>query len=387
MTGLHPQRGTGGGFSLVEAMVGLLIGAIAVVAMLQIYTLSEGQKRTITGGVDAQTNGAIALYQLEREIGQSGYGTSAFNLIGCNVLLRSGVTLAAMAPVTINPAAIPAGDPNTDTLLIAYGNSNGSTEGDGITSQSPPPGNNVYKMQTPTAFAVGDYVIAEPAAPSCGLILTRVTAIAASYVTVATGVPLVVNGRLYNFGSAPTIQAYAVRSGNLTVCDYTVNDCGADANKNNTAVWVPLVGNIVSLRAEYGRDTSPAPPAPMDAIVDVYDQATPPAPPANPCGWVRVSSLRVAVVARSSQYEKRDCNKYPQTPANPNCNVTAAAPVWAGSVVNLVASPSNPTALPIDLTKNPDGTDNPNWQDYRYKLFQTVIPIRNISWLGVQSGC
>ncbi len=113
-----PYRDTSAGFSLIEILVALTIGMISTLAIMQLFTLSEGQKRSISGGGDAQTNGALALFSLQRDIRQAGYGASALNLLGCNLLLRAGVTLNAMAPVTINHADIPAGDANTDTLLV-----------------------------------------------------------------------------------------------------------------------------------------------------------------------------------------------------------------------------------------------------------------------------
>ena len=74
------------------------------------------------------------------------------------------------------------------------------------------------------------------------------------------------------------MRAYAVRNQNLTVCDYVLNDCGAAANNGDPAIWVPIANNVVSLRAQYGRDTTDAPPPPlvlarMDGTVDVWDQA------------------------------------------------------------------------------------------------------------------
>ena len=353
------------GFGLVEVMVGLLIGAIAAVAMLQVYSFSEGQKRTISGGVDAQTNVTIAVHNLKRDIGQSGYGIIATNLIGCDILLRTGVTLSAMAPVTINHASIPAGDANTDTLLIVYGTSAGSPEGEGIIGQ---PQTNMYSVSTLSSFAAGENVIAVPLLrpTNCtGYVLTMVTRSAPPYLTVITGVAGMTNGRLFDLGLSPTFQAYAVRNRNLTVCNYLVNNCGNASLKGDATVWVPIVTNIVGFRVQYGRDTS----NPMDAIVDQYDQTT----PASVCDWFRISALRLAVVASSNNYEKTA--------------VTAAAPIWEGSVADTVSSPSNPTALAIDLAKNPDGSANNTWQNYRYSLAQTVVPIRNITWSGIPPGC
>lgn len=353
------------GFTLIEIMVGVAIGMLGLIVVMQIASLSEGQKRSTTGSGDAQTGGAIAMFGLQGDVRLGGYGISEQRLIGCNVLLRAGVTLNAMAPATINHASIPAGDPNTDTLLVAYGNANGSSQGDGIATQ---PATNSYSVQAPMAFSGNDRVIAVPAirATPCNLILDSVATIVGPNVGVVTGVAPMSGGTLFNMGQVPRVQVYAVRNGNLTVCDYMANDCGAVGNVASTTVWTPIANNIVSLRAQYGRDTT-APT--MDAIVDTYDQTT----PTTACGWGRVSAIRVVLVARNAQYEKTA--------------VTAAAPVWEGSTADTTNTPTNPTAVPIDLTLSPGGAANPDWQNHRYKVFQTVIPLRNVAWLGVQTGC
>ena len=58
--------------------------------------------------------------------------------------------------------------------------------------------------------------------------------------------------------------------------------------------------------------------------------------------------------------------------------MTTAAPTWAATNAG---SPVGSASTPILLTANA------NWQNYRYKVFQTIVPIRNIAWLGVQAGC
>lgn len=350
------------GFSLVEILVGMAIGMIGIVVILQVFTLTEGQKRSTMGAGDAQNTGVIALYALERDIRQSGYGLSSRSLLGCNVQLRAGVTLNSIAPTTINPPAIPAGDPNTDIVQVVYGNSDRVAEGDIITAQTA----TTYTIATlSNDYLNNPWVIATPLtrpAP-CNLTLDQVTLPqAGSVVTVATGpgVLSMVNGTLFNLGARPRIAVYAIRNGNLTVCDYTVNDCSAVGQTGNPAVWSPIAENIVGMQAQYGRDTLPASPVPMDGIVDVYDQSTPnPASATLACDWVRVSVLRIALLARSGQYEKT--------------SVTAAAPTWLGGAFNLSA--------------------DANWQNYRYKAFQTVAPLRNITGpfnptgTGVATGC
>lgn len=362
------------GFSLVEIMVGLAIGMLAVIVILQVFALSEGRKRTTTSGGDAQSNGALMIYQLQRDIGQAGYGFAAPGMFNCNVTwaVASGADIATavpLAPVTINPATtiIPAGDPNTDRLLIVFGNGNGQPQGNTITAQA----SAVYTVQMPSSFTagavgVGDRVIAAPTVCG-GLIFDRITAVATNTVTVATGA---IGTTLYSLGPIPTVRAYAIRSGNLTMCDYIINDCGLDANKTNPSIWVPMASNIVSLKAQYARDAVGT----MVGIPDTFDQITPGSSadtsgiPAG-CGWARTSAVRLAVVARSNQFEKGLV-----TTTALNVNYPVNAPTWDGNA-----------GAPIVLGLDTAGDDS--WKHYRYKVSQTVVPIRNVVWMGVPTGC
>ncbi|MEY3252088.1 MAG: hypothetical protein RL227_1061, partial [Pseudomonadota bacterium] len=332
-------------------MIGLVLGMLSVIVVLQVFQRSDAAKRAALGGDDAQNSGALALTQLQRDLRQSGHGVAAFPIMGCDLVLPGGRTIAALAPVTINHADIPDGDAGTDTLRVVYGSSNGAPEGSRILAQ---PGAAVYSVAAPASFVVGDSVIASPATrpASCSLRLTNVTAVVSPTppnVTVAFGVASMANGRLYNLGPAPRVLAYAVRAERLTVCDMLANDCTAIASVDDPAIWVPVGNQIVSLRAQYGRDTT-APT--MDAVVDVFDQTA----PATACDWMRVSAVRLAVVARSPQQATEA--------------VTTAAPTWAGSA---------DAAIDLD--------DLPNWQQFRYRTFETLVPVRNMTWLEGTPGC
>ena len=396
------------GFSLIEIMVGMVIGMLGIIAMMQVASLSEAQRRSTVGGGNALNSGAIVMYGLQREVDQAGLGISDSSLVGCDVQLPTGVTLATMAPVTINHPSITGQDANTDTLLIVYGNGNGTPQGDIINSQpatiaapvsaSTP---DIYNVAAPAGFCPNgasptvlsndcqnspaspvppsDRVIAVPSAlqvvprPTCAaasrLVMTQVvwSDRNSSNVVVTTGQGQVgmSGGRLFNMGRAPSIIAYAIRNGQLTRCDYLVNNCGSTSNNARTDVWIPVANDIVSLRAEYGRDTlTPvnATVGSISAVLDTFDQTQ----PTTNCAWTRVSSIRVALVARGG-YDK----------AGP----TSDAPVWAGSAINTTTTPFNPVAFPINLTAVTD------WKKYRYKVFETVMPIRNMAWNGVPPQC
>lgn len=345
-----PRRG----FSLIELLVTLVLGMVAIVVMMQILSAAEGRKRTTTGGDSAQTNGALALYELQRGLRQAGEGLNEGSVIGCNVTLRSGVTVSNMGPVVINHSSILSGDANTDTLLLFYGSSSDAPEGDKIEGKPTTASYTLagFAAASMPSFAVGDRVIAQAAArPSpCGLSMESVTAVSGSTVTVGAGIAGTTGGNLFNLGPSPVVLAYAVRNGRLTVCDYMVNNCGAATL--NTAHWVPVAGNVVSLRAAYGRDTTNTTTPKMDGTVDVFDQTS----PTTQCAWIRMRAVRIALVTRSAQLEKD--------------TVSASAPTWSGSA-----------STPIDLSSDSD------WQKYRYKTFETTVPLRNMAWMEADSGC
>jgi type IV pilus assembly protein PilW len=375
-----PRRQSG--FSLIEVMVGLLIGMLSVILIMQVFSGAEGAKRTTTGGDDAQINGNIALYGLERDIRDAGYGLNSFNLLGCTLTLKTtidkvDVTLDSVAPVNINPATaiIPVGDANTDTLLVISTALNGPPEGD-LMSAAPTTGS--YPVTTPDSFAKDDIVIAQPAGrpTPCALTTNKVTDVSPAGITVNPGdtTGLILGSVVFNMGRALTVHAYAVRKGNLTMCDYTQNDCGkaASAVKPDPDVWVPVANSIVSLRAQYGRDISGGATSLSTGIVGTFDQTTPGSTEdkkngrAVQCNWARTLAVRLAVVARSPQYDK--------------LQPTKKAPEWTGTKVSTTV-PTNPTALTIDLSNDGD------WGFYRYKTLETTVPIRNVLWQGGQTSC
>lgn len=320
------------GFSLVELMVGIVIAMAAVIVITQLFRVSEGQRRNTTGGDDAQTTGAIAMSLLQRDLRQAGQGFSNAQMLDCRLRLGNGRTITELVPAFINPVGIPAGDDNTDVLLISYGSGWGAPEGSLINSQ---PSAATYAVAAPQAFQLGDRVVAAPQnrATPCVLDLTDLAAApTATDVTVTLGVANVSNGSLFNLGRTPRFVAYAVRSSRLTSCDFLTQDCTSAAPTH----WTEVSDGIVSLRAEYARDTSAA----RDAAVDSYDQTS----PNTWCGWSRVVGLRLVLVARSRHAEAAD--------------VPAVAPSWAGSA-------------PITL-------NNSDWQRYRYKTFETTVPLRNL---------
>lgn len=331
------------GFSLVELMVGVAVALVAVVVIMQVFQLSEGRRRTTTGGDDAQASGLIAATMLQRDLRQAGQGITHADLLGCALTLPSGRVVNNLSGVTVNAADIPPGDANTDTLRVTYGSGSGSPEGSRVLAQ---PSGNVYSVAAAGAFVQNDNVIAIPEVRPIGCTARLTTVLAAplgNNVTTTAAAAGMANGVLHNLGQQATTRVYRVVGGRLTVCDFAAQDCTNTAAAN----WTAIADGIVSLRAQYGQDTSTT----MDGVVDEFNQTT----PTTACGWYRRPALRVVLVARSGQFEQQ--------------NVTAASPNWAGT-----------TGAPVVLTALG------NWQRYRYKTFETTVAFRNVAWQRV-TGC
>jgi type IV pilus assembly protein PilW len=144
-------------------------------------------------------------------------------------------------------------------------------------------------------------------------------------------------GVVYNLGQAPAVIDYTIVSGQLVHQNWLTSGTAS-----------AIMDGIVQLQAQYGRDTSGT----ADGKVDVWDTTQ----PADFDGWSRVLALRVGIVARSSLREKADL-------ATGICNTTTTAPTWAGGTFKMTA--------------------DADWKCYRYRVFETIIPIRNTIWFPI----
>jgi len=111
----HPYQS---GFTLVEVMVAMVIGMLGIIIMMQMYSVFEGQKRSTSGGNDAQNAGSVAMYEIQQNIQQAGYCFA-----GSAVAQAPTLSSNPLKPVMLDYAAIAGiGDANTNTVMITYGN-------------------------------------------------------------------------------------------------------------------------------------------------------------------------------------------------------------------------------------------------------------------------
>jgi len=353
------------GFTLVEIMVGMVIALLGVIIIFQVFAVSEGYRRTTTSGGDAVQSGAIALFTLEREGRQAGYGINNTDFLGCLIQGLDNLTGTAftleLIPVKITQGALGA----PDTITVMYGNGYLLTNPANI-SQNMPNASSDFKVDNRYGFMEGDLVVAAEAGKDCSL--SQVSnlpgnpgqtdnlihnpgnytdpdtgqQVAIRYNPSASppgsGISYSTNAKLFNLGDLPSNNIYSVQNGQLMLQQLLFAAIPAAAT--------PLYDGIVQLQAQYGRDTT------GDGVVDVFDEFA----PANAADWATVLAVRLAQVARSSLREKPD-------PATGVCNTTTVLPTWSGG--------------PITLTDDTDGT---SWKCYRYKTYETTVPLRNMIW-------
>jgi type IV pilus assembly protein PilW len=377
MTTLHPfdrrapRAASQSGVTLIELMVGMTIGLIAVLIVTQVLSLAENQKRTTSTGSEAQVNGALALYTLQRDLQMSGYGLiTRLDALGCEIRAQFGGANQSwtLAPVVITDGG--AGAPDTIATLSAAKLSPALPT---KVTENHPTTTTEFLVATSVGIGTGDVLIAVPDAIDathwCSVLnATAVTSDAAGHhVAHVTGTTGPWNqdpaSTIFPVGGYPA-GSYLIDVGQLVRRVYSVDLAThtLQSQVQNTQAGLALSAadavypHIVNMKAMYGKDTN------ADGVVDTYDTVT----PTTAVGWSQVLTVRVAVVARGAQYEKDP--------------VTFAQPAWdfgsAPAVAGSIACPSNAASKCVALKIN----DLPDWDHYRYKVYDTVVPLRNMLW-------
>ena len=390
----RPSRG----FSMVELMVAMVISLIGVIIIFQVFEVSEGVRRTSTSGGDAQQNGAVALYFMERDLRNAGMGINDTVYAGCNMIgSDSARTTPTLPPMILAPAFITAGvDAQTpDQLAVFYGSQNQIANSTTLVANMVLP-TSPLTVQSRFAFRPGDLLLLlEPGSgKNCAFMeVTSLPATPSNQVNhdpgaygasftarfnPAAGMGVTYGGaitanvtRVFNLGNLhddvnfpasqnvtlPVYNLYSIANNTLTVSNAFVISGGVPAVSS-------VADNIVHMRADYGVDdgvndgsvTYNTVYAPNDGIVDRYISTTP--------NWSQVIAIRIAVVARSALAEK------PAAGLGAPCDTTTVAPTWSGNTGAARSFDLSTIPLPAGVT----------WQCFRYRVFETTVPLRNWIW-------
>ncbi len=380
------------GLSLVELMVGMMVGLIGIVIISHLYVTNEQYKRSTTGSGAAQVNGAIALYTIERDLRMAGYGINHPSALGCgcdtaadakcspvqyyfNGTPQSPPAVPELRTLQIAPVVI---IKNTltnqpDSITVLYGGNNERSVPNRLLQPMAPPYD--YNPDGTAGFETNDLiVVTQPGGvggDSCALAQITTVNPGASLLSHAAGTYNPdQNGSLPKFardamvfdlgrtpGSAPGInnpgntppvwRNFSIANNQLVATEVLPPQGGAGGQA--------LVDDIVDLQALYGKDTDND----VNRTVDVYDGIT----PTNAALWQQVLAVRVAVLARSQNYE--------QPTAAGVCTATTAAnqPVWGRTA----AAPAGTGFSTLQAAGALPSC-------YKYRVFETIVPLRNMIW-------
>jgi type IV pilus assembly protein PilW len=355
------------GFSLIEVLIGLAIGLIASLVIVNVFSVFESQKRTTTGSSDAQTNGSIALYNLQRDMQLAGFGLPVYgeeySPFSCPVSGTGSPTIdhdnsAATPTIGIFPVVINNGTGASGSDVISIRAGDTMRGGIGVNMVAGTSTNNA-QVDNHIGCAVGDVaLIINTVNRECNM--ARVSALTAVGAT-----PV----RISFPASTPNIA-----SGNAVACLGVWNEFRYSVDANNqltrsgavvagvpSSTAVPIVTDIVNLQAQYGVSAAPDSNQITQWVNATGTWANPTLDNRN-----RIKAVRVAIVARNGSIQPNNVTAACSSLTAPNPTGLCA---WDGSITGS-AAPA------IDLSADA------NWQRYRYRVYQSIIPIRNIIWSG-----
>jgi type IV pilus assembly protein PilW len=355
------------GFSIVELMVGLVISMVVSLAVFQTFGVFEAQKRTTTSGADAQTNGLVALQSLERDLKMAGDGFANDWLQGCTNVFHyynaAGAAVASPIPnFSLGAVSILDGGAGgaPDTIIVRRGNSVRSNGPIGLvvamTNSSSP-----LQVTEPMGFFNNDIIVVADKPPGANCSVMQVSSVnnfggGAAQINHVGGA-----GAPYNAPGLGTWPAHGDESqvfnlGALLQRTYSINAGMLQSQDFPAAAGLILASDIVQLQAQYGVDQD------LNESIDCWTNAT------GGCGLAAaptpaqartIKAVRIALVARSALQERGD--------AGGTCDATKAYPTaWLAN-----------GSITLDLSADA------NWRCYRYRVYETTVPLRNVIWGNV----
>jgi type IV pilus assembly protein PilW len=328
------------GFSLIEMMVGIVIGMIAVLVIYQIFAAAEGIKRNTTGAGDAQQNGLLSSFMLSIELANAsnGVAVAAKDLMTCPATADPATSFRPI------PILITDGGAGSDQFAVFYSQSNSGIVLAPFNSPAAPGAH--YFVRSPMGFKAGDIVVAVSEGGSCSA--SRATAVA---LDAGTGVAEITPSvdAAFALGSGAYLVNMGPNGGQQRVL-YDVNN----GVLRSTSLWDangraavgptpnPIASNVVMMKLQYGIVSA--------GNVFTWVNATDPwsaaqVLAADATTLRQIQSVRIGIVVQSEQFDK---------------NMPAGA--W-----NLFCNPG-----PCVSGALPAG--------FRYRTYETSVPLRNPVW-------
>ena len=179
------------------------------------------------------------------------------------------------------------------------------------------------------------------------------------------------SGNMYSLGPNPRRNVWAIRSdsgspvGDMLQMSDTLHPASAPAD---------FAEEIVDMKAFYGIDSTP-----VDKQINNAEWTKTPPPTTQ---WSNLLAVRVSLLVRSRNYVKPEASG-----ASDAQFYTASNPVYT---VSSGASAASTVAFAMhDLggTTDTSPAGPTNWRYYRYRVYERVIPLRNMLWCNSTPNC
>lgn len=383
----HSRR-RGAGFSLVELLVSIVIGLLALVFATRMVSNAEVNKQAAVGTSDSMQNGMLGLFSIEKDLSQAGWGLNDRLINGCDTVFHDdrgyallGTTRNGVAVTPLTAAVIQSNGADPDVIAIYSGTGMSNTGMLRVSSALGSGSGTIDVDRNPYGFnstedvaAGGDVILVAPddrASSKCALAQVSHADAPATpggqnkivigggganrYNAGTIGVQFKsLEARVFNLGPASQLSfhTWSLDRGFLRL--RATNLAGA------SAAPATVIDNVVSLKAQYGLDRSASFQPGQSLTVTEWSNTVGDADNdtfEKPDDYERVAAIRVAVVARS------------RTPEKPNgsgvCTATPTLPTVFGGAISVNVAVAGDTV---------------DWKCYRYRSFETIVPIRNSAW-------
>jgi len=373
MRSLMSVRHKNQGLSLVELMVAVTIAIATGIVVLQVLSIYEARRRTVTVGIDAEMSASVGLYMVEREVRMAGAGFTTPTGLLCGNGINAyfgGTTISDGQPIPF--VSITDGGAGPDRISVIRSDSAFGVAPATVTQVMSSPDASI-RVEGTMGLSTGDLFLAgsQDGVKTCTLMqLTSAPASAgtnwmlahssagSSYNPADPGAAFTnpvnydVGDAVYNLGTFG-MRAFRVICNDGAAPSLT-NSCilgssNAIAGPANPTIAQAeaLASQVVDFQVQYG--VAPAGSQTVDTWVDATGAWAAP----DAVAQRRIKAVRIAIVTRGNLEREM---------VSPDTLV-----IWDASV----SGTQRTKAL----------TDDERF--YRYKVQTVVVPIINMIWAGV----
>ena len=341
------------GLGLIDLMVGLAIGMVATLVILNVMVMFDARRRSVGSGSDAQVNAAFASAWLAKELRIAGHGLGPSTVLGCRVHHAAAGT--PDADFTLAPITITQGDDGApDTLMVLAGSEQALPAARLIAPYSV--GSGSMTLDSILGIAEGTQLLLHTAGqPDCALI--RVAAMSVGAYTIQptevsgllSGVVFATDSAVVNLGRLRYRRLMVDLAQRLQLSNFNISSSSWTTSTQSDGV--------VNLQLQYGFDTragtqvSPQVTRWSDSILDADADGQ----SGDAGDWQRLLAVRFALVVRSTQRREASCD--------------APVPTW-------LAGDATGELVTTDISL----AHIPQWRCWRYRVLQAEVPLRNQLW-------